>query len=150
MIYTVSEIARILNVAPSTIRYYDKEGLLPFVERSGSGIRVFSDSDLGWLKMISCLKSTGMPIKDIRRYIERALEGDSTMDERLGIIYEQRDRLRKQMEELQNTLDIVEYKCWYYETAKAAGSEQVLNDMPLADIPEKYHAAIEYLHGKVK
>ncbi len=150
MIYTVSEVARILNVAPSTIRYYDKEGLLPFVARSGSGIRVFSDADLGWLKMISCLKSTGMPIKDIRRYIESALEGDSTLDERLGIIYEQRDRLRKQMKELQKTMDIVEYKCWYYETAKAAGSEQVLNDMTLADIPEKHHAAIEYLNGKSK
>ncbi len=150
MLYTVSEVAKILNVAPSTIRYYDKEGLLPFVERSTGGIRVFTEADLGWLKTISCLKNTGMPIKTIRLYVESAMQGDDTIDTRLSIIYEQRERLLEQMKELQLTLDIVEYKCWYYETAQKAGTEKVLNAMTLADIPEKYHPIIEHLHGKAE
>ena len=75
MIYTVSEMAKLLNIAPSTLRYYDREGLLPFVLRSKGGIRVFTDEDFRWLKMISCLKSAGMSFKDIRRYIEMAMEG---------------------------------------------------------------------------
>ena len=65
MTYTVGEIAKKLNVAPSTLRYYDKEGLLPFVERSAGGIRVFHDTDMDWLELIECLKHTGMPIKEI-------------------------------------------------------------------------------------
>lgn len=66
MAYTVGEMAKILHVAPSTLRYYDKEGLLPFVERSSGGIRLFKDSDVEWLSMIECMKQTGMPIKEIK------------------------------------------------------------------------------------
>ena len=66
MTYTVGEIAKKLNVAPSTLRYYDKEGLLPFVERSVGGIRVFHDEDMDWLELIECMKHTGMPIKEIK------------------------------------------------------------------------------------
>lgn len=146
MIYTVSEIAKILNIAPSTIRYYDKEGLLPAVERSRGGIRIFTETDLSWLKMISCLKSTGMPIKDIRSYVESAEKGDATLEERLHMFYRQRERLEAQMKELQMTLAVVDYKCWYYETALAAGSEKVPANMPPEKIPEKYHAVIERLH----
>ena len=66
MAYTVGEMAKILHVAPSTLRYYDKEGLLPFVERSSGGIRLFKESDFEWLSMIECMKQTGMPIKEIK------------------------------------------------------------------------------------
>lgn len=67
MVYTVGEMARLLNVPASTLRYYDKEGLLPFVERSSGGIRMFKDSDYEWLQVIGCLKKAGMSIRDIRR-----------------------------------------------------------------------------------
>lgn len=60
MFYTVGEMAKHLGVAPSTLRYYDKEGLLPFVERSSGGIRMFKDADFEWLQVIECLKKTGM------------------------------------------------------------------------------------------
>lgn len=69
MIYTVGEAAKMLGVAPSALRYYDKEGLLPFVERSGGGMRMFKESDIEWLKLIDCLKATGMPIKGIKQFI---------------------------------------------------------------------------------
>ena len=84
MFYTVGEMAKKLNVAPSTLRYYDKEGLLPFVERSGGGIRMFKDSDFEWLSIIECLKKTGMPIKEIKHFIDWCIEGDSTIDQRLA------------------------------------------------------------------
>ena len=70
MYYTVGETARRLGVAASTLRYYDKEGLLPFVERSSGGIRMFKESDFEWLSIIECLKKAGMPIKEIRKFID--------------------------------------------------------------------------------
>lgn len=145
MIYTVGEVAKQLNVAPSTLRYYDKEGLLPFVERSGSGIRVFKDEDLSWLKTIECLKKTGMPIKDIKHFIDCCMEGDSKIDERLSIIKSQRDAVIKQMQEMQKMLDMLNFKCWYYETAKEAGSCSIHdhNSIQLESIPKEYHKFLD-------
>ena len=113
MIYTVGEMAKLLGVPSSTLRYYDKEGLLPFVERSANGIRVFHEKDYEWLQVISCLKKAGMSLKDIREYIHLTMEGDSTIDERLQLFYKQRQLLQAQMEELQHTMDVLDYKCWY-------------------------------------
>lgn len=125
MVYTVGEMAKKLDVPASTLRYYDKEGLLPFVERSSGGIRMFQESDFEWLQVIGCMKKAGMSIRDIRQYIELALRGDDTIDTRLKMFTHQRDVLLAQMEEMRHTLETVEYKCWYYETAKAAGTIDV-------------------------
>ena len=92
--YTVGEMARMLHVPASTLRYYDKQGLLPFVERSPGGIRVFKDSDFEWLRIIECMKKAGMSLKDIRIYIELAMQGDSTIDARLAMFRRQQDTLR--------------------------------------------------------
>ena len=86
MFYTIGEMAKKMGVAPSTLRYYDKEGLLPFVERSGGGIRMFKGEDIEWLSIIECLKKTGMPIKEIKQFIDWCIEGDSTIDKRLELI----------------------------------------------------------------
>ena len=75
MIYTVGEMAQKLGVPASTLRYYDKEGLLPFVERSSGGIRMFRERDFEWLQVIRCMKQAGMSIKDIRQYIVPASAG---------------------------------------------------------------------------
>lgn len=85
MIYTVGEMAQKLGVPASTLRYYDKEGLLPFVERSSGGIRMFRENDFEWLQVIRCMKKAGMSIKDIRQYIELAMQGDDTIDTRLEV-----------------------------------------------------------------
>lgn len=147
MTYSISEMARRLGVAPSTLRFYDKEGLLPFVQRSEKGIRVFTDQDYEWLRIIECLKQTGMQIKDIRTYITMAMEGDSTIDDRLQLFYAQRRRVREQMAVLQKTLDTVNFKCWYYETAKAMGSTEPLKDMPVDQYPEAYRNVLLSLKG---
>ena len=139
MIYTVGEAAKQINVAASTLRYYDKEGLLPFLERSGSGMRMFKDDDLAWLKTIDCLKKTGMPIKDIKNFIDYCMEGDSRIDERLSIIQAQRDSVISQIKEMQEMLDMLNFKCWFYETAKKAGTCAVHDDMNAENVPKKYH-----------
>ena len=146
MIYTVGEMAKTLGVPASTLRYYDKEGLLPFVKRSSGGIRMFEETDYEWLKVISCLKKAGMSLKDIREYIQLAMEGDSTIDQRLDLFLNQRKVLLEQMAELQQTLDTLDYKCWYYETAKAAGTIQAPQQMTLDEIPEKFRPVIKRLH----
>jgi len=105
MLYTVGEISKRVNIAPSTLRYYDKEGLLPFVERSKSGIRMFKDSDLEWLSIIECLKKTGMPIKEIKKFVDWCIEGDSTIEQRLELIDRRKEAVLKQIEQLKQTLD---------------------------------------------
>ncbi len=141
MVFTVGEMARLLGVPTSTLRYYDKEGLLPFVERSPGGMRLFQEKDYEWLQIINCLKKTGMPLKDIRIYIDMAMRGDSTIDNRLKLILRQREAVEAQMADLQKTLDALDYKCWYYETAKQAGTTAVPRNMPLEEVPEQYRAA---------
>lgn len=122
MVYTVGEIAKKMNVAASTIRYYDKEGLLPFVERSEGGIRMFRDEDMEWLLIIDCLKNTGMPIKEIKHFIDCCVEGDSRIDDRLHIIRNQRDRVIKEIENLKKRLEMLNFKTWYYEEAQRRGT----------------------------
>lgn len=138
MYYTVGEVAKKLDIAPSALRYYDKEGLLPFIERSNGGIRVFSDKDFSSLAVIECLKKTGMSIKDIKRFMDMAAKGDETIDERLELFKKQRQSVKAQIEELEETLETLEFKCWYYETSKAAGTTAYVDKMSLKDMPEKY------------
>ena len=138
MTYTVGEMAKLLDLPASTLRYYDKEGLLPFVERTSGGIRVFRDRDFQWLHVIGCMKKAGMPIKDIRRYIELSIQGDGTIDERLQMFRHQRQVLLDQIEELRHTLQMVEYKCWYYETAQKAGTVEALQGIAEEDIPQPF------------
>lgn len=82
-----------LDVSASTLRFYDKEGLPPFVERLPGGIRMFQDTDLEWLQITCCMKKAGMSIRDIRQYIEQAQRGDDTIALRLVILHRQREVL---------------------------------------------------------
>ena len=135
MYYTIGEVAKMFNLTPSTIRYYDKEGLLPFVERQ-SGIRKFSQDDVNMLKTIDCLKETGMPIKDIKIFSQWCLEGDCTLNERLEMFYQRREIVKQQMADLQDIMDHIEYKCNYYEKAVAANSESIHKNSTKKEINE--------------
>lgn len=115
MTYSIGEVAKKLNLSTSTLRYYDKEGLLPFVERNNSGIRTFTDDDLKLLYIIECLKNTGMPIKDIKVFIDWCMLGDSTLNERYNMFIERKKIVEEQMACLQKTLDTIAYKCWYLQ-----------------------------------
>ena len=122
MYYTVGEMAKKLELAPSTLRYYDKEGLLPFVERSEGGIRRFQESDFEWLALIGCLKKTGMSIKDIKSFVDLCVEGDASIGRRLELVRKQKQAVLRQIEQLKETLKVLDYKCWYYEEAQKAGT----------------------------
>ncbi|AIQ30641.1 MULTISPECIES: MerR family transcriptional regulator [Paenibacillus] len=114
--YSINEVAAICEVTAHTLRFYDKEGLLPFVGRNGAGNRIFSDGDLSLVKVICCLKNTGMPIKDIKKYIELIMEGDSTKETRRSIMIEHRKEVVRQMDELKKNLNIIDLKVALYET----------------------------------
>jgi DNA-binding transcriptional MerR regulator len=126
--YTIKDAAKIMNVPTSTIRFYDKEGLLPFMERLESGYRVFSEEDLAMLRTIDCLKKTGMSIKEIRQFIEWVQQGQDSLKERYDMFVERKRIVEAQMADLQSTLNIVNFKCWYYQTALEAGSEKIVEE----------------------
>lgn len=147
MLYTIGEMAKKLHVAPSKLRYYDKEGLLPFVERSSSGIRMFSDNDFEWLSIIECLKKTGMSLKDIKTFMGWCMEGDSTIEQRLALIERQREAVLAQMVQIQDTLNTLNYKKWYYETALNAGTCSIHDTLKPEDVPEEYRAVKEKMEG---
>ena len=140
MFYTIGEMAQKLNVAPSTLRYYDKEGLLPFVERSSGGSRMFKDEDMEWLKLLGCLKKAGMPLKEIRDFMEYSRQGDATIDRRLEIIEHQRQSVLEQQRQLEETLLMLDYKRWYYQTAQEAGTCAVHDSLTPEQVPERFRA----------
>lgn len=136
MFYSIGEVAAMFNMAASTLRYYDREGLFPNVKRSSGGIRVFSEAEVETLKMIECLKSTGMEIKDIKQFLDWCVEGEATLQKRRDMFYERRKIVEKQMEALRKTMEMIQYKCWYYETAVEAGSEAAPRNVAFEDLPE--------------
>ncbi len=136
MFYSIGDVANMLNIPSSTLRYYDREGLLSNMKRSNGGIRVFSDAEIATLRMIDCLKSTGMQIKDIKQFLDWCGEGDQTLEQRRDMFYERRAVVEKQMEELQKTLEVIQYKCWYYETACEAGTEDAPRNVSIEQLPE--------------
>ena len=140
MFYTIGEMARKLNVAPSTLRYYDKEGLLPFVERSSGGIRMFKDEDMEWLRMLGCLKKAGMPLKEIKSFMDWSRQGDATIDRRLELIERQRKSVLEQQKQLEDTLLMLDYKRWYYQTAQEAGTCAVHDSLTPEQVPEQFRA----------
>lgn len=125
MSYSIGEVAQKMNLTTSTLRYYEKEGLLPNIERKESGIRNFSDVDLHWLEIIECLKNTGMPLKDIRTFTSWCVQGDASLKQRYEMFLERKRMVEEQIANLQKTLETIDYKCWYYRTALEAGTENI-------------------------
>lgn len=124
MSYTIKEAAEMLNIPPTTIRYYDKEGLLPYIKRRPSGYRSFADSDIEMLRLIECLKATEMPIKDIKQFVEWVKLGDASLSERYEMFLERKRAVEIQMENLKKTMELISYKCNYYKDALDAISKR--------------------------
>lgn len=125
MMYTIGQVAKKMNISAFTLRYYDKEGLLPFVKRNGNGVRIFDESDFGFLRVIDCLKRTGMSLTDIRTFIGWTLEGDASLQKRFDLFQERKRAVDDQIAVLEAYRDCIEYKCRYYEEALKAGAESV-------------------------
>ena len=138
MLYTVGEMAREIGVPASTLRYYDKEGILPFVERSSGGIRMFTEKDYEWMKVVECLRKSGLTLKEIRGYIEMIGRGDASLKERQELFLARKQAVERQMEELQDMLKLLEFKCWYYEEAIKDGTEERVRSLPAEQLPEPH------------
>ena len=125
MTYSIGEVSEMLAIPISTLRYYDKKGLLPLIERTNGNIRVFSDMDVRWLNMIECLKNTGMELKEIKTFFEWCEKGDSTIEKRYEMFLERKIETERQIAILQKSLDLINYKCEYYNIAKEAGTTNI-------------------------
>ena len=141
MTYSIKEMSELTNLPPSTLRYYDSQGLLPSLKRDINNIRVFDDEDYNTLKLIDCLKKSGLSIKDIKNFMDITKQGDKALNQRLEIFRNRREILREELKELKEILSVMEYKCWYYEKACAAGTESVMKNLDDSDIPEKFRNA---------
>ena len=118
--YTITDIAKICDLSVYTIRFYDKEGLLPFITRNNTGNRQFSENDLEMIKLICCLKNSGMQVKDIKQYIDLFMEGENTAPLRKQIMIDHRRSILKQINDLKRQLSIIELKIAFYDSYSGA------------------------------
>lgn len=138
--YTIGQISEIFNLPVSTLRYYDKQGLFPNIQRE-SGIRKFSDNEIEALRVIECLKKSGLEIKDIKQFMEWCSKGSSTYPNRRKLMEKQRKTVENEIVRMQEVLDLLKFKCWYYETAIADGNEERLKTITPDEMPDEIRKA---------
>ena len=141
--YTIGQVAEMFHLPISTLRYYDKEGLFPNLERK-AGIRRFSEQELDALRVIECLKKAGLEIKDIKQFMQWCTQGAATYKLRYELFVRQRAAVEEEISHLQRTLDMIRYKCWYYENAIADGNEERVKT--LSEMPQEIREAYEGAH----
>lgn len=137
MLYTVKDVSQQTGLTPYTVRFYLKEGLFPRIARNENGTRLFAQTDIETFYMIECMKRCGMTISEIRQYMEWLVEGDQNIDKCLHLFQEKQKVLEAEMRRLQECIDAVNYKVWYYETAKEAGTISVHESMAQEDVPDE-------------
>ena len=112
---TIAEVSKKYDLTTDTIRYYEKEGLIPKVPRTQNGIRDFDEESCGWIEFIKCMRSAGMEIEILKRYVELFKEGRSTIKERKALLEEQRTKLIKKRQDINTTLERLDYKIELYK-----------------------------------
>ena len=132
MNYTIKKVSEMTGLSIPTIRYYDKEGLLPDLQRKESGYRVFSDRDLEAIDLIGCFKESGLTIREIRHFMSLVRQGDVTLDERLAIFQTNIARLEEKLAAVQNALDHSRRTLAFYEIAAKTGSAETAKNLYLA------------------
>ena len=145
--YTIGQVSEMFNTPVSTLRYYDKEGLFPSLERS-SGIRRFSEKEIEALRIIECLKKTGMEIKDIKQFMELCAEGSSTYSVRRDFFLRRKEIVEAEIRKMNRVLDMIDFKCWYYEQAIKDGNEDRLNKMIPDNLPDEIKEVYDRAHEK--
>ena len=143
--YTIGQMAEMFDLPISTLRYYDKQGLFPNMERV-SGIRKFSETEIEALRVIECLKKAGMEIRDIKQFMDWCVKGASTYPQRKAMFEARKAHMEEEIERMNRTLDMLKYKCWYYEQAIRDGSEEKIAAMLPDGLPEDIRRAYENSH----
>ena len=144
--YSIGQVAEMFGLPISTLRYYDKQGLFPNMERT-SGIRRFSDQEIEALRVIECLKRAGMEIKDIRQFIDLCAECPSTYPQRKAMFEERKAHMEAEIAHMNRALDMLKFKCWYYEQAIQDGSEDRLKALIPDHLPDGIRKAYENAHS---
>lgn len=125
--YTVKQVSEKFNISAYTIRFYDDQGLFPDVNRDSHGTRIFTDNNLEWISLVQCLRKTGMPVADIRHYIDLCKEGETSVSERYQIIMKQKEKAEADLEEMQHRLDVLRMKEKCYEEILSQKKGDVCN-----------------------
>jgi MerR family transcriptional regulator, aldehyde-responsive regulator len=112
---TIAEVCERFGLSQDTMRYYEKIGLIPTVQRKASGIRNYTEEDCKWIEFIKCMRSAGLTIEFLSEYVKLFKEGDSTLDKRRNLLIEQRNHLNERMIEMQATLDRLDRKVERYD-----------------------------------
>jgi DNA-binding transcriptional MerR regulator len=120
MTRTIQRAAQETGLSADTLRYYERIGILPGIGRSESGHRRFTDDDMGWIKLVQCLRASGMPLEDLHRYAELVQAGEHTAAERLAILEAHKDRIESEMSELAIALELVDRKIDNYAALVAS------------------------------
>lgn len=114
---TVSEVSRKFDISQDTLRYYERIGLIPHVNRNQSGIRDYTEEDCNWVEFIKCMRDAGLSIEILIEYVGLFQQGDETIEARKELFVEQRRKLLQKMEDMQKTLERLDYKIAVYEGA---------------------------------
>ena len=112
---TITEVSKKVNLSADTLRYYERIGLIPEVNRTESGIRNYTEEDLGWIEFSKCMRNAGMSIEALIEYIKLYKKGDATLEARKQLLISQKDVIKERLEEIQNTFDRINYKIKNYE-----------------------------------
>ncbi len=143
--YTIGQISEMFNIPVSTLRYYDREGLFPGMERK-SGIRKFSDNEIEALRVIECLKASGLEIREIKQFMEWTTKGSATYQQRKQLFETRLKKVEEEMDNLQKTKDMLKYKCWYYETAIQDGNEERIHSLLPDNLPPEIQKMYNNVH----
>lgn len=144
--YSIGEVAEIFHLPVSTLRYYDNSGLFPNIQRSESGTRIFNEEDLETLKMIECLKKSGMQLKDIKQFLDWCKEGNATLKKRRDMFVQKQKEVKNEIAELEKVLDLLTYKCWFYEEAIKDNSDERVRKTKIEDMPKEIQKAYKNSH----
>lgn len=135
--YTIKEVADKMDVSEHTLRFWAKSGFFPFIIRNKNNIRLFSENDLDWVRIVKCLRSVGTENKAIKKYIDLCIKGDSTIPERYEIIRETKVKAHQQMQELQKQLDLLDFKESFYQNLIKNNLKDTWNPMNNIEINEE-------------
>ena len=135
MEYLIKDASKKLNISIYTLRYYDKEGLTPFVKKDENGVRKYTDEDLEWIRMLINLRDIDMPISNIKEYIELYLKGDDTIEQRRDLMCRYREYIKKKVEDTISSLEMATEKLRNYDSAVA----DILDDTNLFENKKIYN-----------
>lgn len=120
--YSAKEASEITGVSTATLRYYEKEKLLPQVARNSQKYRQYTDEDIEWIKMIQCMRMANIPIHSIKEYVSLLIQGGETLEQRFVMVKKHMEDIKKQMICLQNAFDLTQKKLSFYEKLLANSS----------------------------